>query len=190
MNASKFGITGGIGSGKSACTNYLKQRGFTIVDADLLTREAYQHALTPLQNAFGNDIVTDGTVDRKKLASIVFTSDAAMQQLNAILHPIMAELARKQLERANSTAVLDAAILFETGWDQLVDRTITVVCPLETRIQRIIQRDNTTRDRAIARIHAQLTDEEKIRRTDHVIYNVGSFEYMFQQLNHIFELNT
>lgn len=182
-----FGLTGGIGSGKSVCSRYLASRGAVIVDADALTAEAYVHGRAALKRAFGKEIFdAAGQVDRKALGGLVFSDEGALKALNAILHPIMSELAHDRLVKAPGLAVLDAALLFEAGWDELIEASVVVLAPLKTRIERIMARDGMTRERALSRIAAQLSDAERLKRADHIIYNMGDLNMMHVQCERIF----
>ena len=182
-----FGLTGGIGSGKSVCSRYLASRGAMIVDADALTAEAYVYGRAALERTFGKEIFDEtGRVDRKALGGIVFGDEGALRSLNAILHPIMSELAHDKLVSARGLAVLDAALLFEAGWDELVEASVVVLAPLETRIERIMVRDGMTRESALSRIAAQLCDAERLKRADHIIYNMGDLNMIHAQCERIF----
>ncbi len=185
--AKRFGLTGGIGSGKSVCSRYLATCGITIVDADLLTPLAYERAHDDLLDTFGAQIFdVSGCVDKKRLGSIVFSDKAQLDQLNAIMYPVMTSLAEEHLSKAENIAVLDAALLFEANWNVLVDQTVVVVASLEDRIQRIIDRNHTTRELAMARIQSQFTDAERIRLSDHIIYNMRDVQCLKRQCDCVF----
>ncbi len=188
-SVTRFGLTGGIGSGKSVCSRYLAQHGFDVVDADQLTGDAYIVAHDDLVRAFGDDIMLpDRQIDRKRLGLVVFSDAAQLATLNAIMRPVMRALAAARIQAAPRRVVLDAALLFEADWQDLVERSVVVVAPEPARIARIIARDHTTRERAVQRLRAQFTDAERLRRADAVLYNVGDLELVYRQIDRIFGL--
>src|SRR3972149_1551246 len=123
------GLTGGIGSGKSTVAEMLREKGVVVLSADLAGHEVYQPgrpAWQEIADAFGPEVVAaDGTIDRKRLGAIVFSDPAALKRLNAITHPRMKELMREKLaeleERGVEVVLLEAALLFDAGWDGLTD---------------------------------------------------------------------
>jgi dephospho-CoA kinase len=181
-----IGLTGGIASGKSTVARLLAERGAHVIDADRVghsvlepTGEAYPEVVT----AFGPEILDeDGTVSRPKLGAIVFADPARRAQLNGISHPRMAERMGREIEkqrlrrggRRPPVIVLDAAILFEAGWDALCDTVWTVEAPPELAIARLMQRNGLERAQAEARLAAQLSNAERARRAARVIRNEGS----------------
>ena len=183
-----IGLTGGIGSGKSAVSRILyKQFGFTIIDADLLTLEAYRMVQPDLVGAFGDGILDElQCIDKKRLSRIVFGHPEHLCKLNAIMHPAMTALAQKKITQSDDPIILDAALLFEAGWQSLVQKTIVVTAPIKTRIQRICQRDGVSPEYAAMRIASQMPDAERLRKADIVIYNISSLKDLKLQCLHIF----
>jgi len=171
-----IGLTGGIGSGKTTVAEMLKEKGAAVISADTVGHEVYlpgQPAWQEAVDAFGPQVLAaDGTIDRKRLGAIVFSDPQALQQLNAITHPRMKAIMQQKLaelaDRGVEVAVLEAALLFDAGWDDLVDEVWVTVAPPETAVQRAAQRSGISLDQARARIDAQMSDEERIRRS-HVI---------------------
>ena len=186
-----LGLTGGIGSGKSTVSRLLASHGFEIIDADLLTRRVHRDpaVCAELAQCFGADVIdTTGNtvcVNRPKLAAIVFNSADALSKLNNIMQPALYRALQQKIECCKGNAVLDAALLFEAGWDKLVSQTIVVLCPIETRIQRIVERDHLPIEQIRARIAAQMDDSERIKRADYLIYNVGNIEMAENQVQHV-----
>jgi len=177
----KIGLTGGIGSGKSTVAKLLQEKVAALVNADLLGHEVYlpgKPAYDDIIEAFGRDVVTeDGTIDRKKLGPIVFSDPANLTRLNEITHPRIADLARERLAALEASgqkiAVLEAAILFEAHWESLVDEIwVTVVDP-SVAAQRTAERSGLDLKQVMDRINAQMTDEERISRSDIVISTEG-----------------
>jgi dephospho-CoA kinase len=135
---------------------------------------AFREVVPPLLEAFGPDILAgDGSIDRQKLGAIVFSDPQARQRLNAITHPRIKELMRERLaelaEKGTEIAVLEAALLLEAGWDDLVDEIWVTVASPEVAVQRLAQDKGLSREEALARIGAQLSDEERIQRAAVVI---------------------
>ena len=191
-----IGLTGGIASGKSTVADLFRVWGAYVADADLISR----HALDPdtacyerTVAAFGRDILhPDGTVDRKKVASIVFADPQALAILNGIIHPYVHETIHKETKKAFDEApdrliVWDVPLLFETGYDAEVARTVVVTARQSLRVQRIVDRDGSTQAAALRRIRAQMPDREKVRRADLVIRNNGSLAELEQRTREVFD---
>jgi dephospho-CoA kinase len=178
MNKIVVGLTGGIGSGKSAAAEVFCACGFALVDADILSREAvekgsagYAEMLKLFPDAF-----CEGVLDRSKLRERVFGSKSDLELLNSVTHPIIIKRAREEIESRPSERVIFAApLLFETGGEKLCNVTVTVACKKELRIQRIMKRDNISRETAEKIIAAQLTDRERRKKADYVLYNEKGF---------------
>lgn len=170
-----IGLTGGIGSGKSSILNVFKQKGIPAFNADQEAKKLLQEdakVISELRQLFGDSIFEFGTLDRNRLATIVFSDPSKLAELNALIHPMVATRF-EGFKKAHKTPYLikEAAILFETGGWKNCDQTILVCAPLEQRIDRVIQRDNSTREAVISRINNQWPDEKKIPLADFVIHN-------------------
>ena len=174
-----IGLTGGIGTGKSLVSNLLNDLGATVVNADLLGHEAYLPGTVGFDmvvDSFGDQIVgDDGTVDRKKLGPIVFSSSQNMAKLNAIMHPLIRNMIQAQLEEYSSNGtdvvVVEAAVLIEANWVDLFDEVWVVTSDKETVIERLKDRNSLSREDAIIRIDSQMSTEERIDHSDVVISN-------------------
>jgi dephospho-CoA kinase len=176
-----FGLTGGIGSGKSTVAQLMAARGIPVVDADALAREvvapggpAYRDVATIWPEA----IAADGAVDRKRLGAIVFADPAARARLEAITHPRIAAAADARLAalagEGHRLALYEATLLVESGRWRAFDGLIVVTASTETQIARAMARDGLSRSEAEARVRAQLPTEEKVRVATHVIDNDGT----------------
>ncbi len=177
------GLTGGIGAGKSTVAQMLREAGIPVIDADLLAREVVEPgrpAHAEIARAWPEVIGADGRVDRKQLGAIVFRDAASKARLEAITHPRICEriaLERARLEAAAAPlAVLEAALLVETGFYRQLDGLLVVTADDETRIARVMARDGGPREAVLARLGAQLPQEEKARAAAHVIDNSGAIE--------------
>lgn len=189
INRQIWGLTGGIGSGKSAVSRILKEKyAFEIIDADLLTEETYTWVHRDLEESFGKAIFdTQGKVIRSQLSQCVFGYPDKLAKLNAIMHPAMTALVRRKVNQSENNVILDAALLYEADWDRLVQKTMVVVSPTEIRIKRICERDHVSPDVAMKRIQAQMIDGERVRRADVIIYNVLDVASLERQCKHIVE---
>ena len=172
-----IGLTGGIGSGKSTVAEMLKEKGAVVLSADQVGHEVYQPgrpAWQAIVDAFGRQVVAaDGGIDRKRLGAIVFADPEALRRLNAITHPRMKELMREKLAeleaRDVSVAALEAALLFDAGWDDLTDEVCATVAPPAVAAQRTAGRSGISVAEALARIRSQMNNEERARRSDVII---------------------
>mgnify|MGYP000427522694 FL=1 len=179
-----IGLTGGIASGKSTVTSFFRERAIPVIDADILGHRTYDPGTETYQKVvetFGQDVVAaDGTIDRKVLGSKVFGKPDELKKLTAIVWPGIRRLASEQLAEfeaaGNELVVLEAAVLLEAGWEDLVDEIWVVVVDPEIAIQRLAYRNGLDPDAARARIASQLTNEERIARADVVIENNGTLD--------------
>lgn len=171
-----IGLTGGIACGKTTAAATLRALGAPVFDADAVSR-----AVTAEGGAAAADVAARfGTLDRKKIAAVVFHNPAALADLNAIVHPrvnaALDEFLRKSRAAGAPVCVLDVPLLFECGMDALCGETWVVSVPQEEQIARVIARDRATREQALARIAAQMPMDEKRRRADAVIDTSGPVE--------------
>ncbi|WP_080904478.1 dephospho-CoA kinase [Parabacteroides sp. Marseille-P3160] len=173
----RIGITGGIGSGKSVLASLLEVYGIPVYIADVeskrLTNESpiIREGLTDL---FGESLYTDAGLDKRKLASFIFTQPDNLKKVNAIIHPVVGDHFRRWVDGQETPyCAMESAILFESGFDRCVDTTLMVYAPLELRIARVQERDQFSREEILKRIRNQLSDEIKKERADYVIYNDG-----------------
>jgi dephospho-CoA kinase len=187
-----FGLTGGIGMGKSIAERFFRERGVPVVDTDELAHqlvEPGQPALGEIQTFFGKSMVApDGRLRRNELAQLVFTDPAARKQLEAILHPRIRERWRAQVEawrRENHPlAVVVIPLLFETQAESDFDQTICVACSAADQGKRLLER-GWTPEQIKQRLAAQWPIEQKIARADFVIWTNGSLEAHAQQIERI-----
>jgi len=191
-----LGVTGGIGSGKSTVSHILEELGAVIIDADVISKQIVmpgEKALTELTEVFGQDILDEcGKLNRKLLAKIVFNDKQRLQVLNGILHKYVAQRIKhnmtEQLLKKASVIVIDAPIPIKTGFLDLCDKVWTVSALMETRIERIMRRNEMTREEAVSRIKSQIPDEEYIIIANTVIYNDEDIYKLREEVKHQFSM--
>uniref|UniRef100_UPI0032171F69 dephospho-CoA kinase n=1 Tax=uncultured Draconibacterium sp. TaxID=1573823 RepID=UPI0032171F69 len=160
------GITGGIGSGKSVVCSVFKLLGVPVFEADLEAKRLINSS-TEIKNGlidlFGNDIYTQNdTIDRKKLAGIIFNDEVQLKKVNELIHPVVRSEFQKWVQKQNVPYVVhEAAILFESGFYKMMDFTILVSAPEQMRIKRVSSRDNVTAEQVKERIDKQWPNEKK-----------------------------
>lgn len=190
----KVGVTGGIGSGKSTVCNILRNLGVPIFTSDLEARKLLntdEQIKEQIKTTFDVDMYTSaGTLDRERMSKCVFNNVEELEKLNNIVHPRVNEvfeLWAKKHER-RPYVVKEAAILFETGNHKKMDKVVTVFCPKKIRIQRIIERDQVTKEQVEKRMIFQFTDEERNTLADFIVLNDGVEDLLPQvmELHEIF----
>lgn len=169
------GLTGGIGSGKSSVLAVFQDKGIPVFNADKeakLIMDDNAAVDKELKKLFGAGVFTAGKLDKKQLAAVVFSDPDKLAQLNGLIHPLVANRFELFKNQQNTPYLIkEAAILFETGLWKKCDQTILVCASEEQRIQRVMKRDQTTRDAVVLRINNQWPDSEKIPLADFVIQN-------------------
>ena len=180
-----IGLVGGIGSGKSTVAHLLEEQGAMVLDADAIGHQVYRRGtegFAAVVAAFGQGIVgDDGEIDRKRLGGIVFSDPARLDQLNRIVHPLIRGEITQRIDRIRRDAqvpllVVEAAILLEAGWRDLVDEVWVVTAGRGQVIGRLESQRGLSAAEADARIARQMTDEERRRAADLVIRNDGSLD--------------
>ena len=182
-----LGLTGGIGSGKSAASHWFEKQGITVVDADIVAREIVtvgQPTLLAIQQTFGDQVILpDGTLNRAGLREIIFQSDDARKQLEAITHPAIRKSIITQLNSASSPyVILVSPLLFETNQHELVQHTLLIDAPSELQIQRAAQRDGQNTAQIEKIIAAQMSRESKRNLADDIVLNDGDLSHLYTQL--------
>ena len=154
-----IGLTGGIGSGKTTIAQYFKSLGVPVYIADDEAKKLLDNSVVKkkVKEIFGEFVFKNNTISKEKLASIVFQNPQKLSELNAIIHPVVKEHFQLWVAKHQNEPILikEAAILFESGSNQDCDKIITVIAPLETRIQRVISRDQTSKEAILNRIKNQ-----------------------------------
>jgi dephospho-CoA kinase len=188
-----IGLTGGIASGKSTVSNMLKELAIPVIDADVIAKEIVQKdrpAYRDIVRTFGTGILAeDLQLDRPKLGAIVFQDEGKRQLLNQIVHPAVRKemLAQKEffLQEGYETVVLDIPLLFESKLTALVDKVLLVFVDDSVQLERLMTRNNFTKEEAEARIRSQMPLGQKVSLADEVINNNGTMEEAKEQLLYV-----
>src|SRR5713226_6466923 len=192
----KVVLTGSIAVGKSFVLSVLADLGCVTFDADRIAHavmEPGREAHRDIVREFGESVLAaDGSIDRQKLGVIVFADHARRARLNEIVHPRVIEeqnrlLAEAEARNPNGIAVIDAALMIESGGYKRFDKLIVVYCDRETQIERLMRRNNITREDAQRRISAQMSSEEKLRYADYRINTAGTFEETRQRVIDVYD---
>lgn len=173
-------LTGGIATGKSTVCSLLKISGFSIIDADIVARKELEKSSKEIIECFGEEILSDGSIDRKKLAKIVFNSQEQREKLNAILHPkIRCSIDKEasKLDKMGVPFILDIPLLFETnGYEGKMK--VVVYTPKKLQLQRLCQREGLSKEEAQKKILAQIDIEQKRQMADWVIDNSKDLKHL------------
>ncbi|MCW5959525.1 MAG: dephospho-CoA kinase [Pyrinomonadaceae bacterium] len=192
----KIGLTGSIAVGKSFVLGVFRELGAFVLDADETAREVVMPGtvgLVQIVEEFGAQVLTEsGELDRPKLGAIVFSDEQKRQRLNAIVHPLVYNkqnewLAECELEDPNGIAVVDAALMIESGGYKRFDKLIVVWCDADIQLKRLMLRNNLSETEALKRINAQMPQEEKKSFADFLIDTSGGFEAATDQAKAVFE---
>ena len=191
------GLTGGIGSGKTTVSNLFKDLGIHIIDTDVIARDLVNHnasVLKEIVSKFGNDILKqDDSLDRKKLAKIIFNHKRYKQQLEDILHPKIREEVKTQIQNIQSSEtppeyiIVVIPLLFETRFSDLVDQILVILSDETIRIQRIRQRDHRSMDEIRSIMNSQVDDEKRINEADDIIKNNNGLDELTSQIKQLHE---
>ncbi|WP_373229419.1 dephospho-CoA kinase [Cohnella sp.] len=187
-----IGLTGGIATGKSTVAKLLKEHGAILIDLDRIAREVVepgQSSLLRIAERFGQAVLQeDGSLDRKKLGSIVFADPNERKALEAIIHPEIRTVMKERMiyyesHTPDKLVVVDVPLLYESGMEPYFQEIMVVYVPREIQLQRLMERDKLTAEEAQKRLDAQMAIEDKKSKADIVINNSGSLAQTEQQIN-------
>lgn len=189
------GLTGSIGTGKSEATRILQELGAGVINADQVGHEAYTphtESWNEVVDAFGRDILqSNGEIDRGKLGAIVFSDSGQMAKLNGIMHPRIAGMVAEKIEQMRSqgiqVAVVEAALLFEAGWETLVDEVWTTASPLESVFQRLMSRKGLDEEEVRKRLASQMDIQDRLDRSDVVVDNSAGVAALEETVRSLWE---
>ncbi len=180
------GVTGGIGSGKTAVTDFFASKDITVVDADIVARvvvEPGKPALARITQRYGPDILINDNLDRRKLRTIIFDDADERKWLECLLHPLIREQIVHELSSAESSyVVLVSPLMLETNQNELVDRVLVVDVPESIQIERTIARDQMTEEQTRQILNSQIQREQRVAKADDIVDNSGSLDQLHYSL--------
>jgi dephospho-CoA kinase len=190
-----IGLTGSIGTGKGEVARLLQALGAVVINADQVGHEAYKpdsESWREVVQAFGEEILqSNREIDRGKLGAVVFADPEQLARLNKIMHPRMARMVAEELERLGSqgtrVAVVEAALLYEAGWDSLVDEVWATDSPLEMVIQRLQARNGMSAEEVLKRIESQMDRSERLALAHVVVENSGDKTSLEKTVHHLWD---
>lgn len=187
------GLTGNIGCGKSSLSELLMSKNIDVIDADIISREIMydKELLETIFYEFGTEIKNnDGTLNRKKLGNIVFNDDDMLIKLNSITHPAIKRKINDRIidisNQGKNIVVIDAALLIEGKFLDLVDKLVVITCNEEVQLNRVVNRDNMTKEEALKRINSQMKQDEKIKYADYIIDNSKDMNNLKDEFDKLF----
>lgn len=184
------GLTGGISSGKSTVSSYLKQLKIPVIDADEVARKVVEpnsQGAIEIRKAFGSDVFEeDGSLNRQKLGALIFSNAENRQKLDNLLQPLIKIMILEKIEeyrqKGETMIVLDLPLLFEKQYEELCEEIIVVYVPRELQLERLMNRNQYTKQEALSRIDSQLSIEEKRKRATVLLDNQGTIRQLYQQV--------
>lgn len=178
-----LGLTGSIGCGKSSLSNILKDSNIDTIDADIISRKIFEDEklLALVFEHFGDSIKNeDGSLNRKALGNIVFNDDKKLIELNNLTHPRIKKKILREIEKFKSynkeIVVIDAPLLIEGGYLEIVDKVLVITCNEDIQISRIQKRDKCSKEEVLSRINSQMSQQEKVKYANYVIDNSSNLE--------------
>ena len=184
------GLTGGISSGKSTVSSYLKQLKIPVIDADEVARKVVEpnsQGAREIRKTFGSDVFEeDGSLNRQKLGSLIFSNAENRQKLDDLLQPLIKIMILDEIEeyrqKGENMIVLDLPLLFEKQYEELCEDIIVVYIPKELQLERLMRRNQYTKQEALSRIDSQLSIEEKRKRATVLFDNQGTIQQLYRQV--------
>ena len=184
-----IGITGSIACGKSTVSNYLKSKGYIVIDADKIGHEALDddYVKEKLILAFGNEILEDNKINRQKLGELVFGNSSNLNVLNSIVHPEIRKKILEKIDKNNDKELIfiDVALLFEAKFDDLVDKIIVVYVDKNTQLTRLMKRNSISKKEALSRIVSQMSPIEKAKLGDYTVNNNFDVINTYEQVDKV-----
>ena len=186
-----IGITGSIACGKSLVSNYLQEKGYTIIDADKIGHMALENdeVKKQLVNKFGKSILKDNEVNRVNLGKLVFENNENLKELNNIIHPQIRKNISEQIQmhKNEKLVFVDVPLLFEAKFDDLVEKIIVISLDEKIQLERLMNRNSLSKEEALQRIKSQIPVREKEKLGDYVVDNSFTQENTYNQVDRILE---
>lgn len=194
-----IGMTGGIGSGKNQVADIFNQLGFYTIDSDISSRKVMEKgeaAYEKIVSFFGKDILDENdNILRKKLGDIVFSDKAKLKTLENIVHPAIYEYEKKERSKIygkddKAVVITHAALIIESGSIDKYDALIVISCPDELQVERVMQRDNFSEEKARNIVAHQMPNEERLKYADFIIYNSSTLDDLYNEVKRVYNLIT
>jgi dephospho-CoA kinase len=171
----QLGVTGGIGSGKTSVCRVFNTLGIPVFSADPEARSIMENEaaiIKGINSIAGRDVYPGGKLDRMSLAKLIFNDPEKLKKVNALVHPaVFGRFIEWAKGQSAPYVIIEAAILFESGGNKLVDKVLSVIAPEEERIERVMHRNNLTREQVTERMRNQISDEKRIELSDYLVHN-------------------
>ena len=183
------GITGGIATGKSQVSDYIKSLGYTVIDTDIISRSLTtenEEVLSLIRNTFGNEYFDNGVFNRRKMGELVFNNKEANKLLTNIVHPFVKKEVLKQIyNNTDKIVFIDVPLLYESGFDELCHQVICVYTSLDENIKRLMERDRIDKEYAINKINSQMDINLKAQKSHFIIDNSNDLCYTYKQIDKV-----
>lgn len=187
-----IGLTGGIGTGKSTVARRLIEKGYTVIDTDIISKEVIEkeEVIIKIKEEFGDILDYNGKINRKKLGQIVFKDEKKLNVLNSIMHPIILNEMRKQINeksKLHNIIIVDVPLLFEINIEKEFDIILLVYSTKEIQLKRIMERDNRTKEEALNMINSQMDLEFKKKKSDYILKNNNTLKDLYEEIDKVLE---
>lgn len=187
-----IGLTGGIGTGKSTVARRLIEKGYTVIDTDIISKEVIEkeEVIIKIKEEFGDILDYNGKINRKKLGQIVFKDEKKLNVLNSIMHPIILNEIRKQINeksKLHNIIIVDVPLLFEINIEKEFDIILLVYSTKEIQLKRIMERDNRTKEEALNMINSQMDLEFKKKKSDYILKNNNTLKDLYEEIDKVLE---
>ena len=187
-----IGLTGGIGTGKSTVVRRLIEKGYPVIDTDIISKEIIEkeEIIIKINEELGDVLDYNGKINRKKLGQIVFKDKKKLNVLNSIMHPIILNEMRKQINEKNklhNIIIVDVPLLFEINIEKEFDLILLVYSTKEIQLKRIMERDNRTKEEALNIINSQMDLELKKKKSDYILKNNNTLKDLYEEIDNVLE---
>jgi dephospho-CoA kinase len=187
-----IGLTGGIGTGKSTVARRLIEKGYPVIDTDIISKEIIEkeEIIIKINEELGDVLDYNGKINRKKLGQIVFKDKKKLNVLNSIMHPIILNEMRKQINEKNklhNIIIVDVPLLFEINIEKEFDLILLVYSTKEIQLKRIMERDNRTKEEALNIINSQMDLELKKKKSDYILKNNNTLKDLYEEIDNVLE---
>ena len=187
-----IGLTGGIGTGKSTVARRLIEKGYPVIDTDIISKEIIEkeEIIIKINEELGDVLDYNGKINRKKLGQIVFKDKKKLNVLNSIMHPIILNEMRKQINEKNklhNIIIVDVPLLFEINIEKEFDLILLVYSTKEIQLKRIMERDNRTKEESLNIINSQMDLELKNKKSDYILKNNNTLKDLYEEIDNVLE---